>query len=190
MAASIENVFQLGGSLETKLLSDHSWGTAIAARSIAKRVRYEKPEEALVCGLMHDIGKAVLMRNFKDVYSDIINNVYSGDSSFHQSELQSFGFSHAHVGALLAHKWNYPLQLEEAVGHHHDPLSAPNYCQLACIINLANLFMISMEIGFEKDADLDLVKQPASEHLQLNEAALTDLVADIHTGIKATSNIG
>jgi putative nucleotidyltransferase with HDIG domain len=190
MAASVENVFQSEKSLGTKLLSDHSWGTAIAARAIAKRIRYEKPEEALVCGLMHDIGKPILMRNFKDTYNEIAGDVYSGDSTFHQAELLTFGFSHAHVGALLARKWNFPPQLAEAVGYHHNPISAPSYRQLACVVNLANLFMIYLEIGFEKDKALDLEKQPATEHLKLNGPAIAALVEETMAGIKATSNMG
>ena len=190
MAASVENVFQSEKSLGTKLLSEHSWGTAIASRAIAKRVRYEKPEEALVGGLMHDIGKPILMRNFKDTYNEIAGDVYRGDSNFHQSELLTFGFSHAHVGALLARKWNFPPQLAEAVGYHHNPLSAPTHRQLACIVNLANLFMVSLGIGFEKDNDLVLEKQPAAEHLQLTGPAIAALVEETLSGIKATSNMG
>jgi putative nucleotidyltransferase with HDIG domain len=189
MAASVERVFQTAKDLGTKLMSDHSWGAALAARSIARRVRYQNLEEALVCGLMHDIGKPVLLANMKAQYSEIVSSVYSGSSNFHQQELLAFGFSHAHVGALLARKWNFPPQLAEAVGYHHTPLSAPSYKQLACIVNLANLIMISLGIGFEKNKELDLVKQPSAEALKLNEPALTALTAEIKSLLQATSSI-
>jgi putative nucleotidyltransferase with HDIG domain len=185
MAASVERVFQKAKDLGTKLMSDHSWGTALAARAIARRVRYANPEEALICGLMHDIGKPVLMQNMKSRYSEIISEVYAGNSNFHQLELLSFGFSHAHVGALLARKWNFPPQLAEAVGYHHNPMSAPSYRQLACIVNLANLFMISMGIGFEKKKDIDLEKQPSTEFLKINNAALVALVSELQAAIQS-----
>jgi putative nucleotidyltransferase with HDIG domain len=189
MAASVERVFQASKDLGTKLMSDHSWGTALAARSIAKRIRYQNTEEALVCGLMHDIGKPVLLQNLKPRYGEIISAVYNGTASFHQQELLAFGFSHAHVGALLARKWNFPAQLSEAVGYHHSPLSAPTYKQLACIVNLANLFMISMGIGFEKNKNLELAKQPSAEFLKLTEPALSALTGEIKSVIQATSNM-
>lgn len=187
MAASVERVFKSSKDLSTKLMSDHSWGCALAARAIARRVGYENTEEALVCGLMHDIGKPVLQTNLQDRYSVIVSEVYKGNSNFHQMELLSFGFSHAHVGALLARKWNFPPQLSEAVGYHHNPLSAPSYKQLSCIINLANLLMISMGIGFEKDKDLDLEKQPSAEFLKLDNNALSSLVGELHVAIQATA---
>ncbi len=187
MAASVERVFQKAKDLGTKLMSDHSWGTALAARAIARRVRYANPEEAMICGLMHDIGKPVLMQNMKSRYSEIVADVYGGNSSFHQQELLTFGFSHAHVGALLARKWNFPPQLAEAVGYHHNPSSAPSFRQLACIANLANLLMITMGIGFEKNKDIDLEKQPSAVFLKLNKSALVALTAELNVLMQTSS---
>jgi putative nucleotidyltransferase with HDIG domain len=189
MAASLEGTFQSAKSLGARLLSDHSWGAALAARSIAKRVGYESPEEALVCGLMHDIGKPILLRNYPAHYDQIISDVYNGDQSFHEAELSLFGFSHANVGAMLAQKWNFPPQLAEGVEFHHDPLAAPNCCQLACIVNLANLFMILMGIGFEKSTIVDLAQQPASEYLNLRSTVLDALTTDIRIVVQAAIGI-
>ena len=189
MAASVERVFTTAKDLGTKLMSDHSWGTALAARAIARRVRYENPEEALICGLMHDIGKPVFLQNFQAQYREIISEVYKGESNFHQLELLTFGFSHAHVGSLLARKWNFPAQLAEAVGYHHNPESAPSFRPLACIVNLANLFMISLGVGFEKNKGIDLEKQPSVQFLRLDNAALTALGSEIRVAIQATASM-
>jgi putative nucleotidyltransferase with HDIG domain len=187
MAASVERVFQTSKDLGAKLMSDHSWGAALAARAIAKRINYENIEEALICGLMHDIGKPVMMQNLKSHYTEILSEVYKGQASFHQQELLTFGFSHAHVGALLARKWNFPPQLAEAVGYHHNPLSAPAYKQLSCIINLGNLMMITIGVGFEKDKNLILEKQPSAEFLKLNGPALTTITSDVQATMQATA---
>jgi putative nucleotidyltransferase with HDIG domain len=189
MAASVESVFQNAKDLGTKLMSDHSWGTALAARAIARRVGSQDMEEALVCGLMHDIGKPVMLQNLRARYTEIISSVYGGYSGFNDLELSSFGFSHSHVGAMLAQKWHFPPQLAEAVGFHHDPLSAPTYKQLACIINLADSFMISMGIGFIKNEKLILEKEESAGFLKLDEPTLIELALEIETAIQATSNL-
>jgi putative nucleotidyltransferase with HDIG domain len=185
MATSVEGVFQTSTDLGTKLMSDHSWGTAIAARAIARRVRYENPEEAMICGLMHDIGKPVLMQNYQSRYSEIVSEVYKGTTTFSEAEIIAFGFSHAHVGALLARKWNFPIQLSDAVGYHHTPMSALSHIELASIINLADLFMISMGIGVEKNPNTELDKQPASEFLKLDGAKLAEIAGEIQTAVKS-----
>jgi putative nucleotidyltransferase with HDIG domain len=187
LAALIEGTFQSAKCLGTKLMTDHSWGTALAARAIAMRVRYANPEEALVCGLMHDIGKPILFQNYPAHYDQIIGDVYTGNQSFCELEIPAFGFSHADVGALLAHKWNFPPQLAEGVEYHHDPLSAPTCCQLACIVHMANLFMILIEIGFEKNRNLDLAIQPASEALHLTGSDLAALESDIRIAVQTAA---
>ncbi len=189
MAASVERVFATSKDLGTKLMSDHSWGTALAAKAIARRVHYENPEEALICGLMHDIGKPVLLQNFQPQYREIISEVYSGNSSFHQMELLAFGFSHAHVGSLLARKWNFPPQLAEAVGYHHNPGSAPSFKPLACIVHMANAFMIAMGIGFEKNKDASLENMPAAQFLRLDSATIATIGAEVKTALQATANM-
>lgn len=190
MAASVDHVFQSSKDLGTKLMTEHSWGTALAARAIARHVRYENVEEALICGLMHDIGKPVMMQNLRDQYQEIIREVYEGKSAFHLLELQAFGFSHAHVGAMLARKWNFPPQLSEAVGYHHDPMAAPKHRKLACIVNLANLVMVSMGIGFEKDRALEPEKLYSAEQLNLGKPALEALISELGVTIRATTYFG
>jgi putative nucleotidyltransferase with HDIG domain len=185
MAASVEKVLQNSRDLGTKLMSEHSWGAALTARIIARRVRYENPEEAMVCGLMHDIGKPVILQNYQTQYVEIINEVYRGSSSFHELELMNFGFSHAHVGAFLARKWNFPPQMSIAVGYHHNPTSAPNFKQLACIVGLANQFMVQMCIGIEKNKDIALEKLSTAEFLKMDGQTIEALINEIQAVLQA-----
>ncbi len=181
-AACVQQVFQTGmvkaRDLGTKLLSDHSWGAGLCSRVIAKNVRYAPQEEAFLAGLMHDIGKPVLLKNLPDRYLPIINDVYRGDATFHDAELIVLGFSHAQVGAILAEKWNFPPQLAEAIGYHHDPDAAPKYSQLASITSLANKIMIFKGIGFERNSELVLHEQPAAAALRLDANAIQNILTE------------
>jgi putative nucleotidyltransferase with HDIG domain len=187
MATAAQQVFQQGlvsgKDLGTRLLMDHSWGAAAAARAIAVRVGYENPEEAFLCGLMHDIGKPVMLKNFPDKYRQIFSEVYKGDVGFNDAESRVFGFSHAEVGALIAEKWKFPPQMVAAIGWHHDPLSSKEHTRLASITCLSNLFMVVMEIGFEKDKDLDLSKHASAQYLNLNQRVLETLVGQVRLSV-------
>jgi hypothetical protein len=46
-----------------------------------------------------------------------------------------------------------------------------------------------MGIGFEKNKNLELAKQPSAEFLKLTEPALSALTAEIKSVIQATSNM-
>lgn len=86
----------------------------------------------LTAGLMHDIGKLVLMQN---------TGLKSG-VEFHQpstpdslaAEQRAFGCHHADLGAALLEKWKLPVPLIYSVRYHHDPPQAGHYkCKAACV---------------------------------------------------------
>jgi HD-like signal output (HDOD) protein len=181
-AACVQQVFQTGmvraRDLGSKLLSDHSWGAGLCSRIIAKHSRYQPVEEAFLAGLMHDIGKPVLLKNLPDRYMPILNDVYRGETTFHEAELVVLGFSHAQVGSILAEKWNFPPQLAQAIGYHHDPTATPKYQQLACITCLSNKIMSFLGVGFEKNPDLVLHELEPAKALRLDESAINDILTD------------
>ncbi len=172
MQSLIKNGMNKGSDLGVKLLWDHSAGAAMACRTIANLVRYKDPEEAFLCGLMHDIGKPVLLQNFPREYTQVFSRVYRGGTSFHRVEMEMFGFSHAHLGAVVAQKWNFPRPIWSAIQLHHEPTGTTAPGTLAAIAALANLVMIQMEVGFEKDASLELDKEPAAAFLDLDKTAV------------------
>ncbi len=88
---------------------------------------------------------------------------------------------------LLAKKWNFPAQLAEAVGYHHTPLEAPNHQQLACIVNLSNLLMARLGIGFQKNQSLVLESQPAAQHLRLTGSTIAAVESAVKESMEATA---
>lgn len=54
-------------------------------------------------------------------------------------------------------------------------------------IIMANLLMIHMGIGFEKDKNLLLEKQPAAEQLNLDASKLEVIMVEVQTAIQAPS---
>ncbi len=185
MAATFQQFNEKGmkeaGGLAAQLMADHAWCAAVAARIIARHVGYENLEEAFLCGLMHDLGKPVLLLCIPAKYLEIVNDAYRGATTFHESELSVLGFSHAQVGALMAEKWNFPPHLCEAIGYHHDPLAAPENAKLACVTALANRIMIFLEIGFEKNKTLDLEMLPEVDRLKLGPSELESIVMEVQS---------
>lgn len=103
---------------------EHCSRTAYFARCIALEKGYPKiAEGAFIAGLLHDIGKIVLLStdaSLADQISRLVKNRRIKTTAI--LEELSIGISHATIGALIAEKWNFPEELVEAIRHHHSPL--------------------------------------------------------------------
>jgi|YelNatPaOPRAMG01_1025707.scaffolds.fasta_scaffold01906_15 putative nucleotidyltransferase with HDIG domain len=78
-------------------------------------------DEAFVAGLLHDIGKPMLMANRPDDYRAVLSLVQHKDLPLTQAETKVFGATHAEVGAYLLGLWGLPVPIVEAVALHHQP---------------------------------------------------------------------
>ncbi|MBN8216695.1 MAG: HDOD domain-containing protein [Spirochaetes bacterium] len=98
-------------------------------------------EDAHVGGLLHDLGKLVLL----DTHPELVRNIerFSLDQGVGGNLLErvALGVSHARIGALMAARWQFPGNIHAAIEFHHRPLVAPAEFQPLCdLVYLANLF--------------------------------------------------
>lgn len=102
-------------------LWQHSKECAIASRRVAERVGYNDPEEAFVGGLLHDIGKLVLLLTLPDEYAQIRKKQVASKTISIRAEHHVLGFDHTRIGELLMKKWKMPESLTTCVRYHHQP---------------------------------------------------------------------
>ncbi len=127
-----------------EVIWDHCIKVAYYSRQIAKMVSLNNiADSAFIAGLLHDIGKIVLLSadaNVVNIISDITKNKQLRSSSI--LEEISVGVSHAEIGGLIAAKWNFPEDLSSAIRYHHSPLNVENdNRQLAYVIYTANMLL-------------------------------------------------
>jgi putative nucleotidyltransferase with HDIG domain len=120
-------------------LWEHTLAAAIASRLIAQAINHPGFEEAFIAGLMHDIGKLVLMQKIPDQYQAVIIAANETGRTHAELEREKLGFDHTEVGRLLLQKWAFPRLLVQAVAEHHYP-SGDNQrpLPLAFVINAAD----------------------------------------------------
>jgi putative nucleotidyltransferase with HDIG domain len=92
----------------------HSLGSALFAQEIA-RMRRHNVEEAFLSGLLHDVGRPVLLQALVDLHKA------SGLSPEGEAVEAAASADHAPVGAALVTKWALPASLAETIRFHHTP---------------------------------------------------------------------
>lgn len=102
-------------------LWEHSMGCATASRWIAQKKGLKEPEEVSICGLLHDIGKVILMLNYPSQFERATSQAGEMGITQEEAEKNQFKVTHADVGCWLAIKWRFPINLVEAIGFHHQP---------------------------------------------------------------------
>lgn len=182
IAASVSDILNqeiAGYALEHGELWKHSQCTAMAARLIARKVKFPTLDLAYTAGLLHDIGKVILNRTMKEAYFEVVEKVSEGEIPFNQVEDEILGFNHAVVGAKVAAKWNLPDQLVEAIALHHDPDHATVNPKLTAIIHIADAVCVSMGIGIGVDGMLYPISGKAMELLGLDELAIEGIINEL-----------
>ncbi|MEI6208063.1 MAG: HDOD domain-containing protein [Desulfuromonadales bacterium] len=184
IAASAKQVYQPFGLTE-KMLWEHSFGAGLAARIIAKETDSVSGEEAFICGLFHDIGKNIM--NFLDnrKFHSVMEICYNDGVSFTDAEQKVYPYSHAEVGALVMHKWNFPDSIINTVANHHDFIFKSDEDQysikLTCVAGLSDMFCRKTGIGIRQpDPELNIIDSVPAVTLEIDQEKL-DIMLEVFT---------
>ncbi len=106
----------------------HSLQTAIGAELLALHENLDRSsaDEAFAAGLLHDVGKFVLVSHFPEPYTEAVQLAKAQNLELRAAEAKVLGASHGEVGAYLLGLWGLPPSVIEAARWHHTPHSSPN----------------------------------------------------------------
>ncbi len=99
----------------------HSVATAFIAQEMTKEASTDQddsPAEAFTGGLLHDIGKLVLLYNHPEAGNEIYRATMPHDLLLEEEE-RIFGTNHVRVGAAVSEKLRLPEVLKAVISHHH-----------------------------------------------------------------------
>ncbi|MBW2090995.1 MAG: HDOD domain-containing protein [Deltaproteobacteria bacterium] len=146
----------------------HTTAVGVFAETIAQDLRSIDSSDAFTAGILHDIGKLIMLIYFEEEFSRVLSKVAEERLDFFEAEMSELGLSHATVAGILLRHWHIPEVLVWAIEHHHQPLKAEKEFNLAVCLNLADFAARYIQIGASGSPYL----QPPSIDL-LQKASLT-----------------
>jgi putative nucleotidyltransferase with HDIG domain len=98
----------------------HSFRVARLAKQVASNDKHGPliQDYAYLAGLLHDIGKLVLVRHLPDYYRKIIAITDKNGRPCIEVEQEILGADHASIGGYLVSLWGLPRRITEAVTFH------------------------------------------------------------------------
>lgn len=147
----------------------HSIATAVCARVLARRVRFNQ-DYAFTAGLLHDIGRLVLVTRFPEHYQAVLAEQARLDCELVDAERAVLGLDHVAAGVALAEHWNFSDTMRHAIEWHHAP-ETPGAGFLATIVHVASAAVHALDLAGEAEDMVPRVSDVAWMALGLSEEA-------------------
>ncbi|HLU40092.1 MAG TPA: HDOD domain-containing protein [Planctomycetota bacterium] len=167
----------------------HAVFAAVAARTLGQAssaLGRMHGGDLYMCGLLHDIGKIILLEKLHDRYLAMLAEARRTQRPDIDTELECFGFTHADVGSVLAIKWFLPEDLTIAIRYHHAPAKDPFHQSLSSLIHIADHLAWSAGKPSTPGGPLPALDVEAYDRVGLDPRRAEDLLAQIHEEFEAT----
>jgi HD-like signal output (HDOD) protein len=143
-------------------LNAHSTATGVRAQALLSQrgASMEAINHALTAGLVHDVGKLVLVTSLPAKYDETIGLAQARSMTVWEAEREVFGCTHAEVGGYLLWLWGLPDPIVEAAAFHHEPSRSPSRdLGPLSAVHLANI------LAHQPNAIAGTAPQPDHEYL-------------------------
>lgn len=123
---SVHQVFERKGFKDFKQFNINvfwyqSLMCATLAKRIAQKIGFGSIDEAYLSGLLHDIGRLVLISAFPKEHESILEKTEDRPNTL-WAETQLLGVNHCEAGSWLVQKWKLNSMMADAIRYHHEPL--------------------------------------------------------------------
>ncbi|MFC1477413.1 HDOD domain-containing protein [candidate division KSB1 bacterium] len=158
----------------------HTIATGEAARIVAHTIGFEPSAKAYITGLLHDVGKIVLLLVDSKEFNDAVFESHAMNKPLNICEMQAFGFDHQSAGGWLGNRWKLPDSIVSGLLYHHDLDSCPEeFLQEATITHLANYVCIKAHIGNSGDIADQKLHENVKIVLKINNKMIDQILGEL-----------
>lgn len=165
----------------------HAIAAAVCARALASHLNIN-PELAYTAGLLHDLGRLVLVTQFEDHYEATMRYRAHHDCQLLEAEQAVLGIDHARVGEVLMQHWKFPENMQQALAHHHSPLAGHDPL-LTLIVIAADAIAHALDLSGDEADLVPSVTVGLWTQLGLNEHTLFDVLQQTEAQFERVSSV-
>ncbi|MBA4367354.1 MAG: hypothetical protein C0403_06905 [Desulfobacterium sp.] len=161
-------------------LWQHSLACAYCAKKIAETLKLKDAEGYFLMGLIHDIGKILLVRKLSEVYSSN-NSVDINEIS------QTIHEAHCSIGGVILRNWKFSQDFVRVATLHEGPKYYPPTAKPILVVNLAN--NMCRNIGYSLfEENVNLAELDSAKMLNLNEDMIIQIISDVQEVMKSSQS--
>ncbi|NTV96834.1 MAG: HDOD domain-containing protein [Thiobacillus sp.] len=155
----------------------HSLGCGVCCRKLAGPAGLE-PEIGFTAGLLHDIGRLLLVVTCTREYEATVAWRDRHDALLLEAEREVLGIDHAEAGAALAQHWHFAPEIQAAVAAHHlpDTGARPGYADL---VHLCEALSHGLDLACDPYAVVSPLLESAPDRLGLDWPRIAAVLPDI-----------
>jgi putative nucleotidyltransferase with HDIG domain len=169
------------GSLGYERIFNHSVAVGFIASLISEKLKMGSAEEALISGMLHDIGFLVLSRYFPDSYEEVLQALKE-DKGLIDAEIEVLNFTHADIGRWLAEKWNLPDAISDTISFHHMPSLAQVDAKQVAVVHLADYITTQHVLGVTRKDPRYVFDASCLDVLGMTETECNEIETQLRNG--------
>lgn len=154
----------------------HSVAVSEASRLAARAMVVEDTDLAFTAGLLHDVGKVVLLAFFPDEVAELMGKM-AGGRGLEEAE-KEMDMSHQEVGKALAEHWELPASVAQVISRHHRPATTREHRELVAVVHLADFLAHSLGMGDGYRSDRPVLERAMLEAMNLPANRLAALAKE------------
>ncbi len=140
LGISVVKLFQ---DIPTELINMESfWKHSIRCGLFAQVIASQKvglsEEKLFVGGLLHDVGRLVMLKKIPERYAHVILLARAENLPLCRAEQKLLQCDHAEIGRMLANEWQLTNALTQMMGGHHSP-AMERFALESCIVHVADV---------------------------------------------------
>ena len=169
-----------------KHLWEHAITVAHGASIIAALSDTEKAEELFTIGLLHDIGKVLLLRIMSEMKA-------AGEQDAVMDDAHLEDFLHEHhtgFGRAVLQRWGFPTGFTEVILHHENPLACASPSKAMQIVHVADQIALTMDKD-NGDVNIEqLLTGEVAKNIGIQQLNGSEFVTKVRDLVKASAACG